>query len=134
MAIGLVFLVRRHFFVHQFNQINLAINLSIDRISVEFCSITKRELAGLMASREHEIDVKLLLFAIQRTFAFETFLAKRFTGLHFFSSLLYILSCSVDAFLYYPNRSVLYVIVDLYSHRFVKVEAHITAKNTEKLK
>ena len=33
-----------------------------------------------MANREQEIDVKLLLFAIQRTFAFETFLAKRFTG------------------------------------------------------
>lgn len=51
-----------------------------ERISVEFCSTTRKELASLMANREQEIDVKLLLFAIQRTFAFETFLAKRFTG------------------------------------------------------
>ena len=51
------------------------------RISVEFCRKTKDELSSLMKRREEEIDVKLLLFAIQRTFAFETFLSKRFTGM-----------------------------------------------------
>jgi Vps53-like, N-terminal len=34
-----------------------------------------------MARRKHEIDVKLLLFAIQRTSAFESLLAKRFSSL-----------------------------------------------------
>lgn len=33
-----------------------------------------------MGRRTHEIDVKLLLFAIQRTTNFETLIAKRFTG------------------------------------------------------
>jgi hypothetical protein len=33
-----------------------------------------------MTKRKVEIDVKLLLFAIQRTTNFETLLAKRFTG------------------------------------------------------
>lgn len=33
-----------------------------------------------MTKRKAEIDVKLLLFAIQRTTNFETLLAKRFTG------------------------------------------------------
>lgn len=33
-----------------------------------------------MARRVTEIDVKLLLFAIQRTTAFEQLIAKRYTG------------------------------------------------------
>ena len=33
-----------------------------------------------MQKREAEIDVKLLLFAIQRTTNFETIIAKRFSG------------------------------------------------------
>lgn len=33
-----------------------------------------------MQKRESEIDVKLLLFAIQRTTNFETIIAKRFSG------------------------------------------------------
>lgn len=33
-----------------------------------------------MGRRTHEIDVKLLLFAIQRTTNFEALIAKRFTG------------------------------------------------------
>jgi hypothetical protein len=33
-----------------------------------------------MSSRTSDIDVKLLLFAIQRTTTFESFLAKRFAG------------------------------------------------------
>lgn len=34
----------------------------------------------MMARRVTEIDVKLLLFAIQRTTAFEQLIAKRYTG------------------------------------------------------
>lgn len=33
-----------------------------------------------MAAKSNEIDVKLLLFAIQRTTSFEGFLSKRFAG------------------------------------------------------
>lgn len=38
------------------------------------------ELAKVMRTRAKEIEVKLLLFAIQRTTNFEGLLAKRFTG------------------------------------------------------
>ncbi|CAH1802212.1 unnamed protein product [Owenia fusiformis] len=51
-----------------------------ERIAVEFCHVTRKELAKLMAKRVTEIEVKLLLFAIQRTTNFETLLTKRFTG------------------------------------------------------
>uniref|UniRef100_A0A4W4HM31 Vps53 N-terminal domain-containing protein n=1 Tax=Electrophorus electricus TaxID=8005 RepID=A0A4W4HM31_ELEEL len=51
-----------------------------ERIAVEFCHITRTELAKLMRTRAREIEVKLLLFAIQRTTNFEGLLAKRFTG------------------------------------------------------
>nr|XP_020455797.1 vacuolar protein sorting-associated protein 53 homolog [Monopterus albus] len=51
-----------------------------ERIAVEFCHITKVELAKVMRTRAKEIEVKLLLFAIQRTTNFESLLAKRFTG------------------------------------------------------
>uniref|UniRef100_A0A672R7Y0 Vacuolar protein sorting-associated protein 53 homolog n=1 Tax=Sinocyclocheilus grahami TaxID=75366 RepID=A0A672R7Y0_SINGR len=51
-----------------------------ERISVEFCHITRTELAKLMRTRAREIEVKLLLFAIQRTTNFEGLLAKRFSG------------------------------------------------------
>ncbi|KAK3083798.1 hypothetical protein FSP39_003324, partial [Pinctada imbricata] len=51
-----------------------------ERICVEFCAITRRELSNIMGKRSHEIDVKLLLFAIQRTTNFEALIAKRFTG------------------------------------------------------
>ena len=40
----------------------------------------RNDLAKTMSSRTSEIDVKLLLFAIQRTTAFEGLLAKRFAG------------------------------------------------------
>ena len=43
------------------------------------CSI-RIELAKLMRARAREIEVKLLLFAIQRTTNFEGLLAKRFSG------------------------------------------------------
>ncbi|CAC5421456.1 VPS53 [Mytilus coruscus] len=51
-----------------------------ERICVEFCDLTRKELSKIMTKRKVEIDVKLLLFAIQRTTNFETLLAKRFTG------------------------------------------------------
>lgn len=51
-----------------------------ERIAVEFCNITRVELAKVMRTRAKEIEVKLLLFAIQRTTNFEGFLAKRFSG------------------------------------------------------
>ncbi|XP_075417359.1 vacuolar protein sorting-associated protein 53 homolog [Tenrec ecaudatus] len=51
-----------------------------ERIAVEFCHVTRTELAKTMRTRAKEIEVKLLLFAIQRTTNFEGFLAKRFSG------------------------------------------------------
>ncbi|KAG2459520.1 VPS53 protein, partial [Polypterus senegalus] len=51
-----------------------------ERIAVEFCHITRTELAKIMRTRAKEIEVKLLLFAIQRTTNFEGLLAKRFSG------------------------------------------------------
>ncbi|XP_064439231.1 vacuolar protein sorting-associated protein 53 homolog isoform X3 [Mirounga angustirostris] len=51
-----------------------------ERIAVEFCHVTRTELAKIMRTRAKEIEVKLLLFAIQRTTNFEGFLAKRFSG------------------------------------------------------
>lgn len=51
-----------------------------ERIAVQFCHITRDDLAKLMHKRAIEIDVKLLLYAIQRTANFESLLAKRFTG------------------------------------------------------
>lgn len=52
-----------------------------ERISVHFCNVTKTELTKIMANRRNEIDVKLLLFAISKTQAFEVLLSKRFTGI-----------------------------------------------------
>ncbi|XP_050309102.1 vacuolar protein sorting-associated protein 53 homolog isoform X2 [Anthonomus grandis grandis] len=51
-----------------------------ERIAVQFCHNTREELAKIMAKRKNEIDVKLLLYAIQKTSAFEALLFKRFTG------------------------------------------------------
>ncbi|XP_067145474.1 vacuolar protein sorting-associated protein 53 homolog isoform X2 [Centruroides vittatus] len=51
-----------------------------ERIAVEFCNITRKDLSKIMASRTQEIDVRLLLFAIQRTTNFEVLLGKRFNG------------------------------------------------------
>ncbi|XP_012253433.2 vacuolar protein sorting-associated protein 53 homolog [Athalia rosae] len=52
-----------------------------ERIAVHFCHMTREDLSKLMEKRRHEIDVKLLLYAIQRTTSFENLLAKRFSGL-----------------------------------------------------
>jgi len=51
-----------------------------ERICVEFCDITRKELSKLMEKRVSQIDVKLLLFAIQRTVNFESLCARRFAG------------------------------------------------------
>ncbi|XP_067931939.1 vacuolar protein sorting-associated protein 53 homolog [Watersipora subatra] len=51
-----------------------------ERICVQFCNITRAELSKVMSRRLVDIDVKLLLFAIQRTTAFEQLISKRYTG------------------------------------------------------
>ncbi|EFN82571.1 vacuolar protein sorting-associated protein 53 homolog [Harpegnathos saltator] len=51
-----------------------------ERIAIQFCHVTREDLAKLMNKRRGEIDVKLLLYAIQRTSNFESLLAKRFVG------------------------------------------------------
>ncbi|XP_065054602.1 vacuolar protein sorting-associated protein 53 homolog [Rhopilema esculentum] len=53
-----------------------------ERICKEFCRITRNELSNIMAAKSTDIDVKLLLFAIQRTTTFEGFLSKRFPYSH----------------------------------------------------
>lgn len=57
-----------------------------ERITVQFCTITRDELAKIMSKRRVEIDVKLLLFAISKTSTFELLLTKRFTGATFSES------------------------------------------------
>ena len=52
-----------------------------ERIAVEFCSLTCRDLEKSMFKRRHEIDTKLLLHAVQRTANFESLLSRRFTGI-----------------------------------------------------
>uniref|UniRef100_A0A336KA85 Vacuolar protein sorting-associated protein 53 homolog n=1 Tax=Culicoides sonorensis TaxID=179676 RepID=A0A336KA85_CULSO len=54
-----------------------------ERIAVHFCNITREELSNIMNKRRTEIDVKLLLFAIQKTSTFEILLVKRFSGATF---------------------------------------------------
>lgn len=51
-----------------------------ERIAVQFCNVTREDLTKLMHKRRSEIDVKLLLYAIQRTSNFESLLTKRFSG------------------------------------------------------
>ncbi|KAF5291601.1 hypothetical protein FQA39_LY14323 [Lamprigera yunnana] len=51
-----------------------------ERIAIQFCNITREELPKIMTKRKHEVDVKLLLYAIQKTTNFENLLARRFTG------------------------------------------------------
>jgi len=51
-----------------------------ERITVEFCRLTRQQMSQIMAKRTNEIDVRLLLFAINKTQAFEQLLSKRFTG------------------------------------------------------
>ncbi|KAL1129412.1 hypothetical protein AAG570_013939 [Ranatra chinensis] len=51
-----------------------------ERITIEFCRITKAELTKILLKRKNEIDVKLLLYAIQRTENFESLLTQRFAN------------------------------------------------------
>lgn len=51
-----------------------------ERITVEFCRLTREQLTQIISKRSNEIDVRLLLFAINKTQAFEQLLSKRFTG------------------------------------------------------
>ena len=51
-----------------------------ERIAVEFCDLTRKQLEKIMFKRKGEIDTKLLLHAIQRTANFESLLSRRFTG------------------------------------------------------
>jgi len=46
----------------------------------KFLFMNRSELSKLMSKRKSELDVKLLLYAIQRTSNFENLLARRFTG------------------------------------------------------
>ncbi|KAL0274108.1 UNVERIFIED_CONTAM: hypothetical protein PYX00_006616 [Menopon gallinae] len=52
-----------------------------ERITVEFCKLTRSELSKVMGKRIAELDVKLLLYAIQKTDSFENLLARRFSGI-----------------------------------------------------
>lgn len=52
-----------------------------ERMTIQFCIISRDNLATLMQKRRTEIDVKLLLYAISKTQQFELLLAKRFNGL-----------------------------------------------------
>lgn len=58
-----------------------------ERIAVQFCHDTRDELTKIMSKRKHEIDVKLLLYAIQKTTNFENLLSRRFTGVTFTNEL-----------------------------------------------
>ena len=49
-------------------------------IAVEFCKITRKELAKVMTNRSQELTVNLLLAAISKSTAFEKLLSQRFTG------------------------------------------------------
>ncbi|CAG0916149.1 unnamed protein product [Notodromas monacha] len=49
-----------------------------EHMAVGFCEATRNHLQNAMSNRKQEIDVKLLLFAIQKTIAFEQLLEKRF--------------------------------------------------------
>lgn len=50
------------------------------RITMQFCHQTRQDLSKVMIKRRHEIDVKLLLSAIQKTCSFENLLFLRFGG------------------------------------------------------
>nr|XP_034838363.1 vacuolar protein sorting-associated protein 53 homolog [Maniola hyperantus] len=51
-----------------------------ERLAHRFCKMTRAALADIMQSRRNEVDVKLLLYAIQKTYNFELLLHKRFVG------------------------------------------------------
>ncbi|XP_049882598.1 vacuolar protein sorting-associated protein 53 homolog isoform X2 [Pectinophora gossypiella] len=51
-----------------------------ERTAHRFCVVTREELSKILAARRDELDVKLLLYAIQKTHNFELLLHKRFLG------------------------------------------------------
>ena len=51
-----------------------------ERIAVEFCRMTCKDLEKTMFKRQREIDTKLLLHAVQRTANFESLLSRKFEG------------------------------------------------------
>ena len=65
-------------FEQKFNHIFPAHWMVGKAICVEFSKITKEELTKVMKNRQNEIEVKLLLFAIQRTTNFEELMSKKF--------------------------------------------------------
>jgi hypothetical protein len=50
-----------------------------ERLCVQFCEMTKRQLTQQMQARPTEVEVKLLLYAIQKTSTFEKALAQKYT-------------------------------------------------------
>lgn len=52
-----------------------------ERITIQFCHTTREQLSKIMGKQKTEIDVKLLLYAIQKTANFENLLSRRFTGI-----------------------------------------------------
>ena len=51
-----------------------------ERIAVEFCDTTRKELEKLMFKRKHQLDTKLLLHAIRQTVQFESLLSRKYAG------------------------------------------------------
>ncbi|XP_032525271.2 vacuolar protein sorting-associated protein 53 homolog [Danaus plexippus] len=51
-----------------------------ERLAHRFCKLTHKALSDLLQARRNELDVKLLLYAIQKTYNFEVLLHKRFIG------------------------------------------------------
>ena len=51
-----------------------------ERLAVAFCKLTGKMISKVLEQRSHELDVKLLLFAIQRSRMFEDQLSKRYSG------------------------------------------------------
>ena len=51
-----------------------------ERLAVQFCDLTCQMIGELLKQRHPELDVKLLLYAIQRASIFEEQLAKRYSG------------------------------------------------------
>ena len=49
-----------------------------ERIAVEFCQITRKDLEKAMFKRQREIDTKLLLHGVQKTYNFEALLSRRY--------------------------------------------------------
>ena len=51
-----------------------------ERMAVQFCDLTCQMISELLSQRHQELDVKLLLYAIQRASIFEEQLSKRYSG------------------------------------------------------